>query len=702
MHTQTETHKSPLARYLILILALTAALIAGTALDSGQQAFAAGSSSDSGAPTKTVTDNGDGTYTLKLSVTGQSSSTTVTTPTEAVLVIDVSGSMNLPATFTKVRTPYYDDGGTYYGIVDGEYTQLTYRRRGWFGGYWAYTDNNGNYPEYNGDFYTGSNDTRLDVAKSAAKTTVKQLLDSGVTVKLVTFSTKASEAQNLTSSNYASVIDGLKADGGTNWEAALTTAKNALSSSATSNKNVIFMSDGNPTFRNSSNGFNDYNAQYGVYGTGNSDPNDRNYNAAKTVANSIVEKAEFYSIGVFGNVTKMQNLAKNYYSASDSASLQAAFADIVKKIQNTISRTNFKVTDTLTKYTDSTVTQNATYNQNATYKEGNADNFKYEITDADGTITPSNAEMVGAATVSGKTINWTPKTPTENGQTYSVSVIIWPNQVAVDEVAESGKHTQKMQTNDGKDDKATYDEVKTTTQSDPTAGISGLTKSGSNYTYTYTKNGQSTTIPLKSDGKGGYTATDGSGATLQQKDGVWTLTVPTVTKFAPGEMNVEAKTLTINKVWNNDATSHDHDSITVKITKDGEDTKNLTIDSSGNWKADMALAPGLQADVDGDGNPDLLNKGHIYQLSESSLDTAHYTVSYSDDGFKTGFKPMIVNGQLELEGLTNNSASLTITNTRKEIKTGVKNTDNTAPMVGAGLALAALAAVFVFKRKLGR
>lgn len=63
---------------------------------------------------------------------------------------------------------------------------------------------------------------------------------------------------------------------------------------------------------------------------------------------------------------------------------------------------------------------------------------------------------------------------------------------------------------------------------------------------------------------------------------------------------------------------------------------------------------------------------------------------------------MIVNGQLEIEGLTNNSASLTITNTRKEIKTGVKNTDNTAPMVGAGLALAALAAVFVFKRKLGR
>ncbi|MCH4071893.1 VWA domain-containing protein [Pseudoramibacter sp.] len=702
MHTQTETHKSPLARYLILILALTAALIAGTALGSGQQAFAAGSSSGSGAPTKTVTPNKnndgtyDGTYTLKLSVTGQSSSTTVSTPTEAVLVIDVSGSMDDPATTPqRVAGTPSNDGKNYYGYTEEEYCKLTYYK-----GRWIYQSSNGEWYYYRGIYYTAT--SRLDVAKAAAETTVKQLLDSGVTVKLVTFSTKASEAQTLTSSNYASVIDGLKADGGTNWEAGLTNAEAALTKDGKTNENVIFMSDGNPTFRNSRNGYYDYNQQVGVYGNGNSDPNDRNYNAAKTVANSIVEKAEFYSIGVFGNVTKMQNLAKNYYSASDSASLQAAFADIVKKIQNTISRTNFKVTDTLTKYTDSTVTQNATYNQNATYKEGNADNFKYEITDADGTITPSNAEMVGAATVSGKTINWTPKTPTENGQTYSVSVIIWPNQVAVDEVAESGKHTQKMQTNDGKDDKATYDEVKTTTQSDPTAGISGLTKSGSNYTYTYTKNGQSTTIPLKSDGKGGYTATDGSGATLQQKDGVWTLTVPTVTKFAPGEMNVEAKTLTINKVWNNDATSHDHDSITVKITKDGEDTKNLTIDSSGNWKADMALAPGLQADVDGDGNPDLLNKGHIYQLSESSLDTAHYTVSYSDDGFKTGFKPMIVNGQLELEGLTNNSASLTITNTRKEIKTGVKNTDNTAPMVGAGLALAALAAVFVFKRKLGR
>ena len=33
-------------------------------------------------------------------------------------------------------------------------------------------------------------------------------------------------------------------------------------------------------------------------------------------------------------------------------------------------------------------------------------------------------------------------------------------------------------TNVGTSDQATYDEVKTTTQSDPTAGISGLTKSG--------------------------------------------------------------------------------------------------------------------------------------------------------------------------------------------------------------------------------
>ena len=704
MHTQTETHKSPLARYLILILALTAALIAGTALDSGQQAFAAGSSSDSGAPTKTVTPNGDGTYTLKLSVTGQSSSTTVTTPTEAVLVMDISGSMNDDVTtYTKLTTTP-SRRRTYYGFVNGDYVKVTYS---YLYETWYYQGEDDEYYAYSGDFYTASTtgETRLDVAKAAAKTTVEQLLDSGVSVKLVTFSTKASAAQTLTSSNYASVIDGLKADGGTNWEAGLTNAEAALTKDGKTNENVIFMSDGNPTFRNSRNGYNDYNDQYGVYGNGNSDPNNRNYNAAKTVANKIVktDKAEFYSIGVFGNVSNMQNLAKdaygvttakNYYSASDSASLQAAFADIVKKIQNTISRTNFNVTDTLTTNTDSTVTHNAIF-------IGSAGNFKYEITDADGTITPSNAEMVGAATVSDKTINWKAKTP-PNGQTYSVSAIIWPNQDAVDKAAKEGAYT--LMTNVGTSDQATYDEVKTTTQSDPTAGISGLTKSGSNYTYTYTKNGQSTTVTLQPDGQGGYT--DGNDATLQQKDGVWTLKVPNVTEFTSGKMNVSAAstTLKINKVWKNDATSHDHDKITVKIvtTEDGQDTDYLTgtIGASGNWEADMAVAPGLKADIDGNGTADLLNAGHTYKLSEPSLDKTHYTVSYSNDDFTKGFKPMIVNGKLE--GLPNNSASLTITNTRKEIKTGVKSSENTAPMVGAGLALTALAAVFVFKRKLSR
>lgn len=707
MHTQTETHKSPLARYLILILALTAALIAGTALDSGQQAFAAGSSSGSGAPTKTVTDNGDGTYTLKLSVTGQSSSTTVTTPTEAVIVLDLSNSMDYDdvTTYTKLMTtPTPSWWSTYYGFVNGDYVEVTYSSR-----YktWYYRGEDGKRHAYSGDFYAITHQTRLDVAKAAAKTTVEQLLNSGVKVKLVTFSTRASEAQTLTSSDYASVIDGLKANGGTNWEAGLTNAEAALTKDGKTNKNVIFMSDGDPTYRNSANG--------GVSGNGNSDPNKLNYNAARTVARSIVEtdKAEFYSIGVFGNVPNMQSLAKdayddqstekNYYSASDSASLQAAFADIVQSIKNTISRTNFNVTDTLTDTTDSTVTQNATYNQNVTYKEGNAGNFKYEITDAKGNTTVYNAATdgaatVGEATVSGKTINWKPNTP-PNGQTYSVSVIIWPNQDAVDQAAKTGDYP--LETNYGTNNQATYDEVKTTTQSNPEDGIQDLIEKNGNYIYSYNYNGTDKQITLKPDGQGVYTATDGSRATLQQKDGVWTLTVPNVTKFKSGVMKVEAKTLTINKVWKNDATSHDHDSITVKITKDGEDT-NLTIGASGNWKADMAVAPGLKADIDGNGTAELLNKGHIYQLSESSLDTAHYTVSYSDDGFKTGFKPMIVNGQLELEGLTNNSASLTITNTRKEIKTGVKNTDNTAPMVGAGLALAALAAVFVFKRKLGR
>lgn len=105
------------------------------------------------AHSKKIGDNGDGTYTLALDVTGktQTSGGTTTTPVDVVMIIDRSSSMNEDIT-TSSETKYMpvkssnvkgssadyhdrdhlfdywtqgDPGGPYYVFVDGEYKRLT-------------------------------------------------------------------------------------------------------------------------------------------------------------------------------------------------------------------------------------------------------------------------------------------------------------------------------------------------------------------------------------------------------------------------------------------------------------------------------------------------------------------------------------------------------------------------------------------------
>lgn len=52
-----------------------------------------GSSLPAPVHTKTIADNGDGTYTLSLDVTGDSETSSTSTPADVVLVVDASGSM---------------------------------------------------------------------------------------------------------------------------------------------------------------------------------------------------------------------------------------------------------------------------------------------------------------------------------------------------------------------------------------------------------------------------------------------------------------------------------------------------------------------------------------------------------------------------------------------------------------------------------
>ncbi|MBR3327762.1 MAG: VWA domain-containing protein, partial [Atopobiaceae bacterium] len=150
----------------------------------------------------------------------------------------------------------------------------------------------------------GDNIWRLNTAKAATNAMAKTLLDgdiSGVKMALVTFSTSAVATQGLTDDygTYTSAVNALTADGGTNWEKALNIA-NHMEVDSDAATYVVFVTDGDPTFRMSrgdATNYNIYNNVDGgrdifanndcsyyrnanVFGQGSSDARGRNFNYA--------------------------------------------------------------------------------------------------------------------------------------------------------------------------------------------------------------------------------------------------------------------------------------------------------------------------------------------------------------------------------------------------------------------------------------
>ena len=273
------------------------------------------------ATSKIVTPNDDGTYTLSLSVTGKSqassSSSKADVIADVIVVLDTSDSMNNRA--------------------DNSYQ------------------------------------TRLTVAKSAVNSLAEELLSNNTTdnpdavqLSLVTFSNYATTriTGTMSLSGFQSQVNRLTATGGTNWEDALKTA-NAIQSRDGADVYIIFVSDGDPTFRKTRgtrawwqdrDEFESHSSDgHTYYGTGNSDAYGLNYDYARDQAVAIAREGKsFFAIGAFGNVSNMQKLAAasgqagNYYNAADSTALNAAFDNIINTITNNLTYSNVKVTDGIT------------------------------------------------------------------------------------------------------------------------------------------------------------------------------------------------------------------------------------------------------------------------------------------------------------------------------------------------------------------
>jgi hypothetical protein len=292
--------------------------------------------------------------------------------------------------------------------------------------------------------------TRLTAAKSAIKAAASTILEQDNTkVSLVTFSTNATTVLSQTDSisSFNSSVDRLSASGGTNWEAGLSEAEALVSSDSNTSNYVIFVSDGNPTFRDSANGYTgDYNRRYGVYGTGNSDPYGLNFGAADAVAKSLVANGvTLYNINAFGDATNMQNLggisSDNYFDASDSAALQSALSTIVQDIVNAHDYRNVTMRDTVS---DAVVSDTADGNLVASsvtvsVKDENGDAVKL-TKNSDGSYSYAKdgaTKTFGGPAVSGKTVTWSlgESYQLENGWTYAISFDVLFTQDTLDKAA---------------------------------------------------------------------------------------------------------------------------------------------------------------------------------------------------------------------------------------------------------------------------
>lgn len=441
--TAARQRRGVIARVAGAIAAL--ALVAMAALPStvALAEETAGNGLPAPAHTKTITDNGDGTYTLSFDVTGDSESSTESTPADVVLVIDTSGSMAGNRIDTVKRAAR--------GLVN---TMLT------------------------------AENEKLDASQQ-------------IRVSVVSFSSKVNSTSDFTASvrTAQGTINGLNAwdnghqsSGGTNWEDALNTANDVLASGrADANKYIVFLSDGAPTFRVSSVQTGSHGAlkwvdgwfkwvdvpdydkddsnltPSGCHGSGTGDRFNANYNCAVAAANKRGNATLFaVSAGSEAN-QKMNTFATDtkgsFLDGTNEQSLNAAFSQIAQTITNSASYKDVKIVDQLTDYVElaDTVTDGTLTSATVTKKS------------ADGTEVPCAGATVK---VDGKkvSVDLSGEGELEKGTTYTLSFRIKPTAAAYDAVA-AGELSNPVPTNVNDGTSATTLEYKTVSKRTGSADV---------------------------------------------------------------------------------------------------------------------------------------------------------------------------------------------------------------------------------------
>ena len=379
---------------------------------------------------KTLKDNGDGTYDLTLSVSGDAEQTDKVKPVDIVLVVDASTSMNWK--------------------IDG----------------------------------IGSK-TRMQAAHDAAAALAEELLtaenanlpaDQQTRISVVTFGAKADLVQGY-STNAEDISKAVPTKAkyfeGTNWEAALILANEQLANKQlgareNAEKHVIFLSDGDPTLRMSAEGFGESGIEWnlfdgknldGTYGTRVDDPNGRNLSAATRVAKGR-PASSMYVVNTSKSAKEMGTFAEktggSLLDGTTEKNLAAAFSQIGQVVRKSVSYQDVALTDQLSSWVEFVSADDGSVGNIRYTKNGN------DWTDAD----------VPAAKIDGDTLTWN-LGKIDKGTTYSVTFTIRPNAQAKADVASKGVDTGYA-TNNADTSGVAYKTVVKTLEGDK---VSGLQKS---------------------------------------------------------------------------------------------------------------------------------------------------------------------------------------------------------------------------------
>lgn len=542
------------------------------------------------------TDGGDGDqYTLHLTASGDSTSSTVTTatPADIVLVMDKSGSMD--------------------------------------------------------------KDDRDTNAQNAANALAKKLLtdknsklpfDQQVQMAVVTFNKNATLEQGFTTS--ASSIKSAVSqtpDGGTNWEAALKQANDALKQAndlqgRSSVKNhIIFLSDGNPTYRTSSYGGSCYSYSYsysypwgghytpqpeyttkatckaagyywrnenpdggsdGVYGAGDSDDYGFNYAAALAEANKRGDAA-LYVVKTSTDANKMTVFAREAnavngkeFDGTNATNLTKAFDQIYSTITSSAKIKVFSIADTLSQWVDPVefagVANGTDITQYVTVRNGST-KLTGEYTATYGVDNFGKRTV----TVTFKGTDGTDGIVAEKADDIDVSFKVKPSDDAYADYAENNKNNKYPENNE------------------------------------YPNTGDADTGDASAEQPGYYSNTDAklNYCVLTEVNGA-TSCVRTEAEYPHPVVRVKLGKINITKQWSDGADKHANDSVMVQLQRKAIDSStgaepvgNFTLNAGNKWTETVDnLVPGYTysvVEITGNDRYDVSYEGNNTELTKKMV-----------------------------------------------------------------------------------